>query len=199
MYRLGDKYDRMAELVGEIYIDYNIHSFPIDEKEVCRKMGIRLLPYGEYSLKQRELMKKKSPSGFYVPPTNQTPPMIFYNNNIGEVGSIGNMRRNIFHEVRHYVCEDNDENTEDDDLADYFGKYFLAPISYLIAMKTDNHNQIMADFGVDYEMAGYIMKNLRNRRNRYGNMIFDYEKPLLKHLLKDRYDEIVKSQEQKNK
>ncbi len=195
MYRCGNNYDKMAKLVGEIYIDYDIRSFPIDEKEVCRKMGIRLLPYGEFPSQQRELLKKKSPSGFYVPPTNETPPMIFFNNNIEEVGSIGNMRRNIFHEVRHYVCEDNDENTENDDLADYFGKYFLAPISYLIAMKIYNINQIMADFEVDYDMASFIEKNLRNRRKRYGNKIFDYEKPLLKHLLKDRYDDVMRALE----
>ena len=193
MYRCGNSYDRMAELVGEIYIDYDINTFPIDENEVCRKMGIRLLPYSEFPSHERELLMKKSPSGFYVPPTDETPPMIFFNNNIEEVGSIGNMRRNIFHEVRHFVCEDNDEKAEDDDLADYFGKYFLAPISYLIAMKIHNVNQIMADFGVDYNMACFIEKNLRNRRKRYDNKIFEYEEPLLRHLLKDRYDDIMQS------
>ena len=49
----------MAELVGEIYIDYDIHSFPINENEVCRKMGIRLLPYSEFPQAERELLKKK--------------------------------------------------------------------------------------------------------------------------------------------
>ncbi|MCR5457177.1 MAG: toxin [Clostridiales bacterium] len=192
MYRKGQQYDKMAELVGEIYIDYNIYSFPVDVKELCRRMGIRLLQYGEFPILKRALLMKKSPSGFYVPPTNETPPMIFYNDNIGDIGSIGNMRRNILHEVGHYVCEDNDENTDNDDLADYFGKYFLAPISYLIALNICNINQIMADFGVDFEMAGFIEKNLRNRRKNYGNKIFDYEKNLLKHLLKERYDDIVK-------
>jgi hypothetical protein len=199
MYRSGNNYDRMAELVGEIYIDYNIHSFPIDEKEICRKMGVNLVPYGEFPPQERELLKKKSSSGFYVPPTDETPPMIFYNNDIEEVGSIGNMRRNILHEVRHYVCEDNDEKAEDDDLADYFGKYFLAPVSYLIALKISNINQIMAVFEVDYEMAGFIEKNLRNRRKRYGNKIFEYEEPLLRHLLGDQFDDKMRSLEQEDK
>lgn len=186
MYRCGEKYDKMAELVGEIYIDYDIRSFPIDEKEVCHKMGINLLQYGKFPPEKRILLKKRSLSGFYVPPTDNSQPMIFYNNNIDEVGSVGNMRRNIFHEIRHYVCEDNNESPEEEDLADYFGKYFLAPISYLIALNISNINQIMADFEVDYEMAGYINKNLRNRRSHYGNQIFDYEMPLLEHLLGDQ-------------
>lgn len=187
MYRKGFSYDKMAEIVGQVYIDYDIRQFPIDEKDVCRRMGIRLVPYSEYPTTERNLLKKKSLSGFYVPPTSDSPPMIFYNDNINEVGSAGNMRRNIFHEVRHYVCEDNDENTQEDDLADYFGKYFLVPISYLIALNVSNINQIIADFGVDYEMASYIVKNLRNRRNRYGNRIFNYEIPLLRHLLGDQF------------
>lgn len=191
MYRSQNEYNRMAILVGEIYIDYNIHSFPIDEKEVCRKLGIFLLPYGEFPPEERSLLKKKSKSSFYVPPTKSTPPMIYYNNNVFEVGSRGNIRRNIFHEVKHYVCADTEEQPEDDDLADYFGKYFLAPISYLIALGINNINQIMADFHVDYDMAFFIVKNIKNRRDRYGNRIFDYEKPLLHHLLGEKYDYII--------
>ena len=195
MYRSGHKYDDMAELVGQLYVDYNIRVFPIDEKDVCRRLGVRLVPYGEYPEGKRELLKKKSLSGFYVPPTADTPPMIFYNENIGEVGSAGNMRRNIFHEVLHYLREDTDENPEDDDLADYFGKYFLAPISYLIAMRIENPNQIMSEFGVDYEMASFITKNIRNRKRRYKNSIFEYEKPLLRHLLGEQYEAVIDSLE----
>lgn len=39
MYRNGSDYDRTAQLVIDIYIDYNITSFPVDEKELCRKLG----------------------------------------------------------------------------------------------------------------------------------------------------------------
>ena len=191
MYRSGNKYDDMAVLVGQIYIDYNIREFPIDEKAVCRCMGIRLVPYGEFPVEERKLMKKKSLSGFYVPPTAKSPPMIFYNDDLDDAFSVGNIRRNILHEVRHYVCEDMDENPEEDDLADYFGKYFLAPISYLIAMNITNTNQIMADFGVDFGMACNIEKNIINRKKRYKNRIFEYEKPLLRHLLGERYDTVM--------
>ena len=194
MYRTGEEYDKMAEIVGQIYIDYDIREFPINEKDVCSRMGIHLVPYSEYPEEKRALLKKKSYSGFYVPPTSTSPPMIFYNDNIDEVGSIGNMRRNIFHEVRHYVFEDNNECSEED-LADYFGKYFLAPISYLIALRISNVNQIIADFGVDFEMASFIAKNLRNRRNRYDNRVFKYEKPLLHHLLGDQYELFIEKHE----
>ena len=117
--------------------------------------------------------------------------MIFYNDNLNDVGSYGNMRRNIMHEVKHYISGDTVELPEDDDLADYFGKYFLAPIPYLIYKGIRNPNQIIPDFMVDSEMAGFIAKNIRNREQWYNSKIFPYEKPLLQHLLGENYKEMV--------
>ena len=159
----------------------------MDVNKVCQKMQIALVPYSYYQLKNKELLKKKSKSSFYVKPTISNPAMILYNDDISEVGSLGNIRRNIMHEVKHYVCEDTQDNP-DDDLADYFGKYFLAPIPYLIIKGINNCNDIMSIFGVDEEMASFIYKNIRNRKNKHGLKIFDYEKPLLKHLLGSYYD-----------
>jgi len=183
MYRDGSFYDKMAQLVIDVYLDYDIKGFPIDEKDVCRKLGIKLVPYSEYPFIERTLLKKRSLSGFYVPPSGHTQPMIFYNNNLDDVESYGSIRRNIFHEIKHYINGDLDENPEDDDLADYFGKYFMAPIPFLIYKRIEDINTIIADFGTDYTMATSIYKNIKNRKLKYGNDLFDYEIPLLKHLL----------------
>ena len=55
MYRRGKTYDEIAEVVIDIYIDYGIKSFPVDPKEVCRKLGVALLAYSEYDDEQRIL------------------------------------------------------------------------------------------------------------------------------------------------
>lgn len=187
MYRNGLEYDKMAKKVIDIYLDYNIKTFPVDVKQVCQKMQIALIPYSFYQFKNRDLLKKESISSFYVKPTVNNPATILYNDDISEVGSLGNIRRNIMHEVKHYVCEDDQDNPNDD-LADYFGKYFLAPIPYLIVKGIDNCNDIMSIFGVDEDMASFIYKNIRNRKRKHGFKIFDYEKPLLKHLLGSYYN-----------
>ncbi len=187
MYRIGKKYDEVAKLVGDIYIDYDLKGFPVDVTVACQKLGVALVPYSEYSNVEKALLLKKSESGFYVPPTVESAPMIFYNNDISVVGSCGNMRRNIMHEVFHYINGDTREDPDNDDLADYFGKYFLAPISYLIAAQIENPNEIIGKFEVDSTMAYYITKNINNRKMKYGNKIFDYEKPLLQHILGDLY------------
>ncbi len=69
------------------------------------------------------------------------------------------------------------EIPDNDDLSDCFGKYFLAPTSYLIAMGIENPNEVIGTFKVDSTMAGFINKNISNRKMKYGNKIFDYEKP----------------------
>ena len=57
--------------------------------------------------------------GFFVKATKSTPPTIYYNDTIESEGAI---RFTIFHELKHYVFEDDDD--EDDDLADFFCKIF---------------------------------------------------------------------------
>ena len=77
MYLGGNDYDKMAQLVIDIYLDYNIVTFPVDEKVICRKMGIKVVPYSEYNEQDRLILMKRSPDGFYKPPTISTPPTIF--------------------------------------------------------------------------------------------------------------------------
>ena len=43
MYWNSNDYERIVKLIIDIYIDYNITSFPIDEKEICRKLGLKLV------------------------------------------------------------------------------------------------------------------------------------------------------------
>ena len=74
MYWNGNDYDKMAKLVIDIYVDYNIRSFPVDEKEICRKLGLKLIPYSEYPEEQQVLLRKRSLDAFFAPATKTTPP-----------------------------------------------------------------------------------------------------------------------------
>ena len=74
MYWKSDDYRQMAELAIEIYLDYGIRSFPIDEKELCNKMGILLLPYTEFP----EEISGISNDAFFIPTTKSNSPMILF-------------------------------------------------------------------------------------------------------------------------
>ena len=94
MYRNDSIYDEIKNVIIDIYIDYGIKTFPINEKEVCKKMGVALIPYSEYEGDEFKLLQKKSKLGFFVKATKSTPPTIYYNDTIESEGAI---RFTIFH------------------------------------------------------------------------------------------------------
>ncbi len=177
MYRNGKAYDEIAKTVIQIYLDYDIKIFPVDEKEICRKMGVALIGYSSMSMEIQPLLKKESSYGFFVPETINNPPTIYYNDTVDSVGA---QRFTIFHELKHYVYEDKSD--VEDDLADYFSKYFMCPIPYLLLRDIDLPNEVISEFGTSFEAASYICANIINRRNKYGYQVFDYEVDLIEHL-----------------
>ena len=182
MYWTGNDYDKMAQLVIDIYIDYNITTFPVDEKEICRKIGLKLIPYSAYTENEQVLLRKRSKDGFFSPATKTTPNAIYYNDS---VTSYGKIRFTIFHELKHFANGDEDDMEYNDNMADYFSRYFMAPIPYLIKMGIDNELTLISDHGISAEAATYAIRNVRRRKAKYGDMIFDYEKPLIGLLCSD--------------
>lgn len=176
MYRRSNDYNKVAQLVIDIYIDYNIRVFPIDEIDVCRKLGLRLIPYSSYSDKEKELLRKRSEDGFFTAATKTTPNAIYYNDS---TASYGKIRYTIFHEVKHFVNGDKDDLAYNDNMADYFARYFMAPIPYLIKMGIDDELTLISGHKLSTEAAIYAIRNVSHRKARYGNTIFDYEKPLI--------------------
>ena len=65
MYRSGKEYDRIDKLVIDILMDYGINEFPLDMNELCRKMGINIVPYSAYDPNVELLLKKSKFSYYY--------------------------------------------------------------------------------------------------------------------------------------
>ena len=64
-------------------------------------------------------------------------------------------------------------------MADYFARYFMCPIPYLIEYGIDDELTLISDHLVSQQAAHNTMNNVCNRRAVYGDRIFDYEKPLV--------------------
>lgn len=172
MYRDSNTYENIAKLVIDICIDYEIKSLPVDEKELCQRMGIKLLAYSDFPIS----VFKISDDAFFVPMEKNRPPIIAYNDTIN---SSGRKRFSIFHEIKHFVCCDTEENPHEEDMANYFAKYIMCPIPWLIYLGVDDAATIMADCNVSYEVATFVLRNLQNRRLRHQNKIFAHEQPLI--------------------
>ena len=174
MYRDGSVYDEIDKVINEIYLDYDIKKFPIDEVEICKKLGVALVPYSAFPEESRELLEKKSKLGFFVKESKEMPPTIYYNDYFGSQGAI---RLTIFHELKHYIFDDDDD--DDDDLADYFARHFMGPTAYLMQKGFDSPNEIVSHCGMSMEAAKNAYLNIVSRRNKYGNNLFDYEVTLI--------------------
>ena len=177
MYRDGCVYDEIEKVITEIYQDYNIKSFPVDEVDICNKLGVSLVPYSEFSGNARRLLMKKSNLGFFVKGSKEQPPTIYYNDRFESKGAV---RLTIFHELKHYIY--NDDNDDDDDLADYFARHFMGPTAYLIQKGMDSPNEIVSFCGMSMEAALNAYSNIVNRKRTYGMNLFDYEVSLIEHL-----------------
>ncbi|MCF0128751.1 MAG: ImmA/IrrE family metallo-endopeptidase [Pseudobutyrivibrio sp.] len=174
MRRSPETYDDIVKVIVDIFVDYDIKEFPINPKEVCKKLGVALIPYSEYQGRDRELLLKCSEYAFFTRATKDRSPSIYYNDAFASEGAI---RFSIFHELKHYVCEDKDD--EDDDLADYFARQFMCPTVYMILKKIDTVNEIMSYCGLSESAASYACSNIHKRRAKHGYTIFEHEKPLI--------------------
>ena len=186
MYWNSKDYEQMAQLAIEIYLDYGISEFPIDEKKLCKKMGILLLPYTDFPKEILDI----SNDAFLIPATKSHSPMILYND---KIVSQGRQRFSIFHEIKHYANGDTNKfNRYDEDMADYFARYMMCPIPILIRREINDIATIMSNYNVSHDAAKNVLTNLKNRRKRYKNKIFDFEMPLINLIEKEGGDSTKK-------
>lgn len=177
MYRNPEEYNKLDRLIYGIYLDYGISSFPIDEQELCQKMRIALVPYSAFENDAWSLLLKKSNHAFFVRESTENIPTIYYNDLYESKGAI---RLSIFHEIKHYICEDEDDKT--DDLADYFGRHLMCPTAYLMLKGIDTPNEIVSFCGVSFEAARYTSSNIQSRREKYGYTLMSYERDFIKQI-----------------
>lgn len=187
MYRLGKEYDRMCHLAIDIYEDYGINagSFPLDMDYWIKKLGIDSVPYSAYS-DHKELLLKASNDAFCIPSDGINNPVIVFNDIYLNLPP-SKISSSKGHELKHIV--DGDLNDGEDDLADYFSKYFRCPLPYVIYLEINSKPELISKFGISGEQADYVLNNARNRIIKYGVKYFEYELRLFKQLLGDSYKE----------
>lgn len=194
MYRFTGTYEDIVKVIIEIYIDYDIKGFPLEEKDICRKLGVALVPYSDCLEDARELLEKKSKHGFFVKGTRENPPTIYYNDKYESPGAI---RLTIFHEIKHYVFDEDVYDEDTDDLADFFGRFFLCPIPYLIVKGIEHENEIVSRFGLSMSAAINVVSNIRNRKAKHGERIFEHEIPLLQQLDQEAFELFLKTKKRR--
>jgi len=184
MYRDSNDYDEIVKLVTEIYEDYDISTFPINAETIATKMGFQVIYYSELDMKSRIAAWKYTQFG--TNGTNKKHDRKIYVNDKGNTKE--NQESTILHEIKHILFYENEEDEKNEDLADYFAKYMKCPIVYAIFKGYDNLADLKKDFALSEAMANNVLRNIENRKHKYGDSIFDEELRLLKQILKDKYN-----------
>ena len=189
MYRSSEEYDRMRELAIAIIEDYGITAdfYPLDMDWLCRQMKINVVPYSAYESDEIDILLKKSPDGFNVPRSSEKEATIYFNDRFGKHTTPARISQTKGHEIKHILEGDVDDS--EDDLCDYFSKYLRCPIPLVLYLGINTSSELMSMFGTSREQARYVLSNIKNRKQKYGDTLFDYEIDLLNQLLGNDFNQ----------
>lgn len=193
-------YEKMAKLVIDIYLDYDIKLFPVDAYDIAERMGFKVSYYSDYPKEEREAFKKLFKDGTNLPIEGDSK----HTRNIiinDEIKSPARKQATIFHEIKHIVNCDKEGTQFNEDMATFFSRYMRCPTPYLICKKIESSDIIENKFEISTQMARIAASNVKFRAKKYGYKIFTYEIPLIKQLLGKEYDErtieIIDTEEEK--
>lgn len=133
--------NQIIEKTLEVYKKCDVKSFPIDCIEIIKNLGIPLYKYSELSDSKIRRCLLVSNDAFTLQG------VIFYNDNFPYKGR---QRFSLMHEVGHIVLGHVGELQENEEEADVFASYILAPRIMIHKLKCQNADQIHDAFGLSY-------------------------------------------------
>lgn len=160
----SQKYRELDEKAIQIRIDYGFLSETIDVFALAKKMGMVLIPYSSLKRGQFELLRKHSSilaDGFSVM-RNVDGRLVcytFYN----DAKSLDRQRFTIAHEIKHFVCRESDPNEEQEDLANHFARYLMAPTFLVMKYSDSTVSEVASHFNISKPAAINALSAAKNR------------------------------------
>ena len=117
-----EEYEFIKGEVIHIFEKYNIKCIPVSGFEIASKMKITLIAYSSLSRKKLKTAMEVSEDGFFIEKDGRE--YIFYNDI-----DICYERQNwtILHEIGHIVLDHTGHSEHEEDEANFFAKYAIAP------------------------------------------------------------------------
>ena len=146
----NERYEEIKRIVVEVFKKYKISCVPVSGFELAVKLGIKIIPYSNFSERKQILMLKKSEDGFCVE-KDVGEWFIFYNDSM----PYPRINNTFMHEIGHIVLD----HSEDSELAEaevkFFAKYALAPPVLIHKFQLKNPEQVADVFEISYTAARY--------------------------------------------
>ena len=171
-----EEYEYIKGEVIHILEKYNIKCIPVCGFEIASKMNLTLIAYSGLSKKKLKKATEVSQDGFFIEKDGKE--YIFYND-IDRCFERQNWT--ILHEIGHIVLDHTGHNDHDEDEANFFAKYAIAPPVLIHKIGAECPQDIYEVFEISYEAAVYAYDYYCSWKAHYEriNRLTVYEKKLL--------------------
>lgn len=150
-WKLSDEqYEYIKGEVAHLFVKYKVKCIPVCGFEIAAKMKITLIAYSGLSRKKLRAAMKASKDGFHVFDGNKE---IIYYNDIDICYTRQNMT--ILHEIGHIVLDHEGHSDWEEDEANFFAKYAIAPPIIVDKICPESALDIYDWFDISYEAADY--------------------------------------------
>ena len=155
----------------QLRIDYNHLEKRLDVFSLAKQLNINLIKYSSLTSSQREKISEiyekqinEQIDGLSIIKQNKNGEYEFYTI-YNDKAPATRIRFTIAHEIKHIVFLEKDPTELEEDMANHFARYILAPpcllMCYVLAQK--HPIDVAFDFDISYEAAGYAFESAQNR------------------------------------
>ncbi|MCR5847840.1 MAG: ImmA/IrrE family metallo-endopeptidase [Lachnospiraceae bacterium] len=171
-----EEYEFIKGEVIYIFEKYNIKCIPVSGFEIASKMKIILVAYSSLSKKKLRKAKEVSEDGFFIEKNGRE--YICYND-INRCYQRQNWT--ILHEIGHIVLDHTGHSEHEEDEANFFAKYAIAPPVLVHKIGAKSPQDIYEVFDISFEAARYAYDYYCSWRFRFERVktLTSYEKRLL--------------------
>ena len=171
-----EEYEFIKGEVIHIFEKYNIRCIPFSGFEIASKMKITLIAYTGLSKRKLKKALEVSEDGFFIETNGRE---FIYYNDIDRCYERQNWT--ILHEIGHIVLDHMGHSEHEEDEADFFAKYAIAPPVLVHKIGAECPEDIYNVFDISYEAAGYAYEYYCSWKSRYKrlNRLTAYEEKLL--------------------
>ena len=170
------EYEFIKGEVIHIFEKYNIKCIPVSGFEIASKMKITLIAYSSLSRKKLKTAMEVSEDGFFIEKDGRE--YIFYND-IDRCYERQNWT--ILHEIGHIVLDHTGHSEHEEDEANFFAKYAIAPPVLVHKIGAESPQDIYEIFDISFEAAVYAYEHYCSWRRRFDRIkrLTSYERKLL--------------------
>lgn len=171
-----EEYEFIKGEVCHIFEKYKVKSIPVSGFEIAVKMEITVIAYSGLSSKKLNTAMKVSEDGFFLEKEDHE--YIFYND-IDR--SYERQNWTILHEIGHIVLDHTGHSEHEEDEANFFAKYAIAPPILVHKIGAKSIKDIYEAFDISLEAAKYAYWYYQSWERRYkqDRILADYEVKLL--------------------